>query len=151
MSQPAHMTAGGGNWAVMITTLTDLIRLVEASGAIPAHRKRSYKSALNTTRRLVGNGLVDLRAEPKDILRRLDLFSPAMAGMSPPSYRNLKSLMRAAFRLVAPVLAPARSHTKLAGPWQVLEQQLAVRERRQLSRLLRYAQAMGWQPDAIGE
>src|SRR3954452_25053290 len=146
MSQPGHMTAGGGNWAVMITTLTVLILFVEASEAIPAHRKRSYKSALNTTRRLLGNGLADLRAGPKDILRRLDLFSPAMAGMSRPSYRNLKSLMRAVFRLVAPVLAPARSRTKLTGAWQVLEQQLAVRERRQLSRFLRYAQAMGWPP-----
>src|SRR3954453_14505782 len=151
MSHPAHMTAGGGDWVAMITTLSDLTRFVEASEAIPAHRKRSYKSALNTTRRLLGNGQADLRVEPKDILRRLDLFSPAMAGMSRPSYRNLKSLMRAVFRLGAPVLAPARSRTKLTGAWQVLEQQLPVRERCQLSRFLRYAQGMGWQPDAIGE
>ena len=59
--------------------------------------------------------------------------------------------MRTVFRLVAPFLAPARSGTQLTGPWQVLAQQLPVREGRQLSRFLRYAQAMGLAPDAIGE
>ena len=62
------------------------IRFVELSEAIPAHRKRSYKSALNRTRRLLGNGLADIRAEPKEILAQLDRRSPAMAGMSRPSY-----------------------------------------------------------------
>src|SRR3954453_12919706 len=86
MPKPARMTAGGGDWAAMIPTLTDLIRFVDAGEVIPAHRKRSYKSALNTTRRLLGNGLADIRADPREILAQLDRRSPVMAGMSRPSY-----------------------------------------------------------------
>ena len=135
----------------MISTLTDLIRFLDASEEVPDGQKRLLRSALNRTRHLLGNGLADIRADPREILARLDRLSPAMAGMRPRSLANVKSRMRTVFRLVAPVLAPARSHTQLTGPWQVLAQQLPVRERRQLSRFMRYAQAMGLAPDAIGE
>ena len=74
----------------MISTLTDLIRFLDASEEVPDGQKRLLRSALNRTRRLLGNGLADIRADPREILARLDRLSPAMAGMRPRSFANVK-------------------------------------------------------------
>jgi len=67
------------------------------------------------------------------------------------SRQSFKSRLRQALRYAAPHLAPARSHVKLTGQWAALEVLLPVRERRQLSRCLRFAGGMGWPPEAVGE
>jgi hypothetical protein len=85
------------------------------------------------------------------VLRRLDLISPAMANMTPQSFANLKSRVRAAYRYAAPELAPARSHVRLKDEWAALEALLPVREQRAQSRFLRFAQAMDWRPQDIDD
>jgi integrase len=134
-----------------IVTLGDLMRFIDASESIPASQKRYLRSALNRARVLLANGLADVRADPKDVLRRLEHLSPAMAGMTPQSWANLKSRVRSALRYVAPQLAPARSRIRLEGEWAALAAAAPRRERCQLSRLFRFAQGMGWLPGNIGE
>jgi integrase len=85
------------------------------------------------------------------VLRQLDQLSPAMTGLSPRAFANLKSLVRAAFRLFASRLAPARSKIKLKGAWAELEARLPLRLKRNLSRFMRFGQAMTWAPHEIGE
>jgi integrase len=135
----------------MISTLGELISFIEESGTVPASRMPYLRSALNRARMLLGQGLPDVQAEPKALLQQLDRLSPAMTGMSPASYANLKSRVRAALRLAAPHLAPARSANKLTGEWAELDARLPVRGRRELSRFLRFAQAGGHAPDQVGE
>jgi hypothetical protein len=129
----------------------ELIRFAEESEVIPASRERDLRSALNRARTLVGNGLADVRAELKTILRQLDRISPAVAGMSRQSYANLKSRVRCAFRLAMAHLAPARSHAKLTGDLAIYEALLPLRERRERSRWLRFIQAIGWSILDVGE
>jgi hypothetical protein len=124
---------------------------IAASDAIPASQKPYLLWALNRTIALLGSGLPDVRADPRTVLRQLDQMSPAMAGLSPQSFTNLKSLVRTAFRRFAPRLAAARSRIKLAGAWRELEARLPLRLKRRLSRFPRFAQANGWSPDEIGE
>jgi hypothetical protein len=107
--------------------------------------------AVHRTIALLGNGLPDATADRKVILRQLAQISPAMAGLSRQSFANLKSLMRGAFRRFAPDLAPARSRTRLGPEWAGLETLLPVRERRELSRIMRFAQAMAWRPHELDE
>jgi integrase len=95
--------------------------------------------------------VADVRADPKTVLRQLDQLSPAMTGLSPRGFANLKSLVRAAFRLFERRLPPARSKIALRGAWAAREAQLPLRLKRNLSRFMRYAQAMDWAPDEIGE
>ena len=83
------------------------------------------------------------------MLQQLDRLSPAMAGMTPQSYANLKSRVRSAFRLAAPNLTSARSYTPLEGEWKTMEKRLGARSR-ELSRLFRFAQASGWHPADLG-
>lgn len=138
-----------------IVTLGDLISFVNASESVPVSQKRYVRSALNRARVLLANGLTDVRADPKEVLRRLDRLSPAMAGMSPGSWANLKTRVRSALRHAAPYLAPARSSTRLTGELAALEAKLQVREQRQLSPFLRFIQGMGYiaerkHPDGMG-
>jgi hypothetical protein len=133
-----------------VVTLGDVRAAIE-SDAIPDRRKKYLCWALNRTITLIGNGVADVRAEPKTVLRQLDQLSPAMTGLSPRSFANLKTLVRAAFRLFESRLAPARSRMKLKGAWAALEAKLPPRLKRNLSRFMRFAQGMGWAPDEIGE
>jgi hypothetical protein len=137
--------------APKILALKGLISFIDAGASIPASQKRYLRSALNRAHVLAANGLADIRADPKDLLRRLDRLSPAMAGMTPRSWTNLKSRVRSALRHAAPYLAPARSSTRLTGEWAALEARLQVREQRQLSPFLRFLQGMGRAPGEIGE
>src|SRR5680860_96336 len=101
-NQPDFSVARAVAGPLTIATLGDLITFVDGSGEIPALRKPHLRSALNRARALLGNGLADVRADPRDVLRQLDRLSPAMAGMAPQSYANLKSRVRSVFRLAAP-------------------------------------------------
>jgi hypothetical protein len=134
-----------------MVTLGDIREAIDASDSIPADRKRHLIWALNRTIALIGHGVADVRADPKTVLRQLDHLSPAMTGLSPRAFANLKSLVRTAFRLFASRLAPARSKIKLKGRWAELEALLPLRLKRNLSRFLRFAQAMCWAPHEIGE
>ena len=134
-----------------IVTLGDIREAIELSETLPTRRKAYLCWALTRTIALIGNGVADVRADPKTVLRQLDQLSPAMTGLSPRAFANLKSLVRAAFRVFASRLAPARSKIKLRGAWAELEALLPLRLKRNLSRFMRFAQAMGWAPDEIGE
>ena len=135
----------------MIATLGDMCQAVKASDVIPAAHKRALCWALTRTIVWIGNGLPDVRADPRTVLRQLDQLSPAMAGLSPRAFSNVKSLVRAAFRLLEPRLPPARSRVKLRGAWAALEALLSQKLQRDLSRFLRFAQSMGWAPHEISE
>jgi integrase len=137
--------------AVKVTTLSELIALIDASESIPVFQKRYLRSALKRTKVLLGHGLADVNANPKDILRQLDRMSPATADMTPQSWANLKSRVRSALRHAAPYLAPSRSRISLSSEWAALIAASSTRERRQLSRLARYATGMGWLPGDMGE
>jgi integrase len=134
-----------------MVTLGDMREAIELSDTIPADRKKYLCWALSRTIALIGNGVADVHADPKTVLRQLDQLSPAMTGLSPKAFANLKSLVRKAFRLFASRLAPARSKIKLKGRWAELEALLPLRLKRNLSRFMRFAQAMCWAPHEIGE
>lgn len=121
----------------MIRTLGDMASAIEASD-VPVTKKRSLLWAVRRTIAMLGNGLSDVMAARKLVLRQLARVSPAMAGLSRQSLANLRSLLRAAYRQVGPDLAPARSRTRLGQEWSALEALLPVREQRALSRLMRF-------------
>jgi hypothetical protein len=129
-----------------IVTLRDVIGVINSSESIPASQKRYMRSALNRANVILGNGLADVRADPKDVLRRLDQLSPATLDMTPQSWANLKTRVRAALRHAAPYLAPARSRIRLEREWAALAAAAPRRERCRQSRLFRFAQDKGLLP-----
>ncbi|MFT4129721.1 site-specific integrase [Labrys sp. (in: a-proteobacteria)] len=95
--------------------------------------------------------MLDLPADPRLILDRLNGWSPAMAGMSPGAFANLKSRLRAAFQLAAARLSNPRARPALEGIWGDLQASLDIGSQRNLSRLLHFADRQGWTPNGIGD
>jgi integrase len=135
----------------MEVSLKAVIDMVEADGDLRKNRKVALRSAVKRTMALVGNGAADLVIDPRDLRRRLERLSPAQAGLSPASLRNLTSLTWKALKLALPQLAPQRDTTPLAGEWREVAQQLPTRLARPLSRFMRLASRQGWRVAEIGE
>lgn len=133
-----------------VTTFGDLIGFIAECPQVPIDRRPYIISALNRVRRLLSNGAADLSADPKVVLTRLERLSPAMAGMTPQSFANLKSRVRGAFRIALPKLVSARSTVRLSGTWAKVDKQLLLPDRRLLSRFFRFAQARGCEPQEVG-
>jgi hypothetical protein len=132
-----------------IATLGDLHRFIETCD-LPAGRKAQIRSAVKRTDELVGHGALDLAANPAKLLAALDQYSSAMAGLSDGGFANLKSRLRAAFKLGRPHLISTRN-VRLEGEWLGLHEQLVTREQRELSRFLRFACSTGWQLGQVGD
>jgi len=131
--------------------LSDLVRFIANSPDVPERQRPYLVSALNRTRALLGAGALDIKADPRAVLGRLDSLSPAMVGLKPQSLANLTYRVRLSIRLAAPHFASARSLVPLSGEWEALNRLLAVRESRRMSRFLRFAQASGSKPTDIGD
>lgn len=63
-----------------IVTLGEIREAIELSDTIPTRRKKYLCWALTRTIALIGNGVADVHADPKTVLRQLDQLSPARAG-----------------------------------------------------------------------
>jgi integrase len=131
-----------------VLTLGDLYAFVGRSN-LPASAKGPIRSAIKRADQLVGHGALDTQANAAVLMKRLEVWSPAMAGMSRAAYANMKSRLRAAFRLAEPRLAKSRSRPALKGAWRTLQDTLEVGPQRKLSRLFHYAAAQGWSPSDI--
>ena len=101
--------------------------------------------------KLVGHGALDLPANPRLILERLEDWSPAMSGMGPGALANLKSRIRFAMRLAEPGLANGTRRHKLHGEWSALYESLNNGARCYLSRLLRFADYQDWKPEELSD
>ena len=133
-----------------ISTLGDLRDYI-AICDLPADTRSQLRSAIKRADELVGHGALDLPANPRLILERLEDWSPAMAGMSPGALANLKSRIRFALRLAEPRLAKGSRRHKLDGAWRALYESLDDGAQRNLSRLLRLADHQDWKPEELSD
>jgi integrase len=136
---------------VDIRVLSDLVRFLAVSPLVADKQRPFLVSAVKRCCDLIGKGASDIPADPKIILRELDQLSPAVAGMQPQSFANMKSRVRQALRLAEPQLALARLRIRLTGAWGALDSLLPLQLSRKLSRFLRFAQVSGWSPEEIGD
>jgi integrase len=145
MINDEHNTEVARPLAKPILTFADLHSFVGASD-MPSGKKRLILSALKVTDRLIGNGCLDLAADPDLVMRRLRDWTPAMAGMTPGAFANLKSRVRAAFRMARPQLTNPRHRPPLTGDWAWFREALDPGARLKLSRVIHFAFAAGWTP-----
>ncbi|WP_168852351.1 site-specific integrase [Novosphingobium sp. ERN07] len=121
-----------------VITLRDLYDFVGRLD-LPAAQKKPMMSAIKRVNELLGQGGLDLPADPSALLHRLAAWSPAMAGMSAGAFANMKSRLRAAFRLARPQMANPRARPQLQGAWRNLQASLDVTMQRNLSRVMHFA------------
>jgi integrase len=132
-----------------IVTLRDLSELI-AQTNLPTARRAELRSAISTASKLTGHGMLDQIADLRSILVALDRFSPAMAGLSPGGLANLKSRLRAAFKLAKPGIVSVRN-VNLGPEWLCLQSSLSKRHRVQLSRFMRFCALQGWLPQNVDD
>ncbi|WP_409561748.1 tyrosine-type recombinase/integrase [Hyphomicrobium sp. MC8b] len=131
-----------------IHTLRDLREFI-AGCNLGGPKKEQVRSAIKRVDQLIGHGALDLPADCAKIMSKLGQFSPAMAGMTPGAFANLKSRVRTAFRLAKPCIATSNSKLPLRAEWRLFRTGLAVRDLRSTSRLVHFANAQVWSPQDI--
>ena len=123
-------------------TLQDLLTAVDTAQDITAKRKQDMRSAVRLAARVIGAELHMIAADPRALGRRLDAASAISLGLSSGRWANIRSLLRAALRLVVPIM-PGASTVALLPEWELL----ATETRKvgscglRLSRLLRWLSA----------
>ena len=133
-----------------ITTLGHLREFIATCDVSPTI-KGELRSAIASVDRMIGRGTLDLPADLKTIMKKLDGYSPAMAAMSAGGFATTKSRLRRAFKLADPVLAAAKIPRRLTEPWAALQDQLDTGDQRALSKFMYFASAAGWQPTDISD
>lgn len=131
-------------------TLAQLHAFVKGAD-LPAQRRSEICSAIKRAAELTGREGFNMPADPALVMRLVGALSPAMAGMTSGAFANLKSRLRAAFRLARPRPVNVRGKRVLSAPWQALLDKLGEREARSMSRLFGFASHEGWQPSEFSD
>jgi integrase len=146
MSTPAASRAA----ATPPHTLVDVLAAI-AAAQLPERRKQDLASAVRSAARALGRPPEQVPADPRLLASRLTEIAPQALGFSKARWSNVRSLLRAALELAAPV-APGRHLTPLTPTWAALWDRLPTRRlKTRLSRLLHYCSAAGIEPHDIGE
>lgn len=133
-------------------SLADVLQIIEASQELSDDQRAGLRSAVKRTADLVAGGNLHTPADPNALAVRLDLLTPAMAGLSKGSFANLKSRLRKALKLAGIVEVPGRHVTGLTPAWQALMDSLSNgRIRRGLSRFAHFASERDWEPSQISD
>jgi len=140
----------GSDLSRPISTLGDLRDYI-ATCDLPVDTKSQLRSAIKRADELVGHGALDLPANLRLILERLEGWSPAMADMSPGAFANLKSRVRLAMRLAEPRLGRVTRHHKLDRECRALYESLDTGAQRYLSRLIRFVDHQDWKPEELSD
>ena len=127
--------------------LSDVIAMVTADQSLGASRRHDICSALRIVAKVLGRRPEEVPANPDHLRERLKSFTPAMAGLAAPRWRNVLSLTRSALKRTGVAQMPARNCRQLSPPWADLIRSLKDRRLRiGLSRLASYASMQGVEP-----
>jgi integrase len=98
---------------------------------------------------MLGRPPASIPADPRLLLRRLREIAPESAGISRKRAKNIRWLVRVAFRLTQ-AMRPGRQPQPLCANWQVLCDRILNKARRmQLLQLLRYFSERGIKPEMV--
>ncbi len=132
-----------------LPTLTDVGAQIQKAENLPATRKASVRSAINTAARWFNLPTSAIPGHPGFLRKLFEGFAPAGAGVTPKRVSNVKSEILFALRHLgliakASYLAPMRSEWKAL--WEALPDKYA---RTAMSRFFRYCSAQGILPAEV--
>ena len=79
--------------------LAEVLDRIAAMDRLPRQKRHDLMSAVRQVARLLGGLLADVPANPEALRRRLNLVTPAAAGMTRTRWRNVRALLAAALEL----------------------------------------------------
>jgi hypothetical protein len=115
-------------------------------------RRDDLMSALRQVARLIGGLPIDIPANPEALRHRLNIITPASAGMTKQRWANVRALLTAALDLTGAKVLRKSSIVGLTPSWLALRNR--VRDtfvRARLSRFFAYASAKGIEPNQVND
>jgi hypothetical protein len=148
--QAAVISASAAASLVAVVTLADVLRRLDVDGGLDHQRAAEMRSAVYTGCRVLGADPNLVLAEVRQLRPRLAKLTPAMAGVSPGRWSNVKSLTLKALKRAGLKSMAGRSREPLAPEWEVLRTLLPNRHWQSgLSRFLSYCTERGTSPAAV--
>lgn len=131
------------------SSLADVLAAIETA-TMPPRRRQDMASAVRTVAKALDHPPERIPADPHALGARLKLVSPEALGMSVGRWHNVRSLLRSALMLVAPVMK-GNSRVPMSAAWKVLFDLLGpiTMVRNRLSRLLRWLSSQQVQPGVV--
>ena len=132
-----------------IATLAELLEAVAARSSLKPRYRQHIASAIRTAARIVGRPLASIPADPRVLLNRLREVVPESAGISRKRAKDIRMLLRRAFRLTR-AMRPGRERQPLPPNWQALFNRVPNDTRRmRLMRPLKYFSERGIGPEMV--
>jgi hypothetical protein len=130
--------------------LADVLRRLDCDGRLDCRRAAEMSSALRRICKALHADPSTVPAEPRLLRPRLAKLTPAMAGVTPKRWTNIKSLLFKALKHVGFTSMAGRSREPLAPAWEQLRDLLPDRYFKSgLSRFMSYSTNRGLGPYAI--
>lgn len=148
------MTSGSRNPVLPLETpmLTALLAQTLANATLSNRCRQDRASALRALAKAFDKRLEEIPADASFLRSRMAGFNPAMAGLTPTRWINIKSLVRAALRDAGLPHVPGRYIEPLMPEWATLFAALSNPMMRfGLSRLGRYCSTKGIRPVSIDD
>jgi hypothetical protein len=134
------------------TTLAEVLDRIADMDHLPRQKRHDLMSAVRKVARLLGGLLTDVPAHPDPLRRRLNLITPAGAGMTRTRWRNVLALLTAAPELTGAKVVRRRRIVGWTPSWLALHKRVGDRyERARLSRFFGYCSANGIEPDQVND
>ena len=131
-------------------TLADILLWLEADDGLDRRRACEMRSAIKTVCRVLGAEPGLIPAEPRQLRPRLAKLTPAIAGVSPGRWSNIKSLTLRALKRAGLKSIAGRSREPLASEWEALRALIADRHFQSgLSKFMSYCTVRGIDPAAV--
>ncbi len=115
----------------------------------PEAAHRDVRWAVNTLCKALGLAPVDVAAEARVIRQRLDSISPAMIGLTPNSFSNMRSILRRLLRMAGKSARRRARNEPLNSAWAALYAQLGKVGQAGMGSFISYCSAEGIAPDDV--
>jgi integrase len=133
-----------------VVTIADVLVRIEADARLTEKKKAEMRSALNVTCRALGAHPSLTQAEPRLLRPKLAKLTPAMVGVKPRTWANIKSLTLKALKHAGLKSMAGRSREPLSPSWEALRSLLPDKHWQSgLSRFMSYCSAAGIAPEAV--
>jgi integrase len=135
------------------TSLADVIAKIEADVGLRPIRRRDLIAGVKALCRTVGRHPGDVRADPPVIAQLFSHCSAAQAGLSPQTFRNMRSRVRGALKEAGVAVHAGRQRLISYTPaWKALVERIEDQSMRVgLTRFIRVCVERGWEPEGVDE
>ena len=131
------------------STLAQVLDGILADPDLPARKQQETASALRTLAKALRKPLEMISANPVHLRQSLAEFTPAMTGMSPGRWKNIRSLLQFALSHAGLAKVPGRYGFAPSARWAALTGPLQYGHRYKLGHLARYCTAAGVEPEQV--